>query len=308
MEGGSLRETPQAPRSVSRRIGSAVAPGSRRGIGYAGMALRILPITLVLPVILALAGSRPLQALAGVAAIALLAVAASLMRRGLEQAAAYDTRIVATAPRPLKTLACLGVAVAAFVFAGWGTDGGLLGLGGGPDMLEAGLFGVLGFLGTRLAYGPDPRSAKGVSPELAARAGLRTERIVATIAEAEAKLADIETAADALQSIELKARLHRIVDQGRLILQQLQRDPRDLSRARRFLATYLDGTRDVVRKYAAQQRDLADTPLGESFRRVLTTIEQVFLEQEEVLKRHEALDLDVQIEVLETQLKREGVV
>ena len=88
----------------------------------------------------------------------------------------------------------------------------------------------------------------------------------------------------------------------------MQRDPRDLSRARRFLATYLDGTRDVVRKYAAQQRDLADTPLGESFRRVLTTIEQVFLEQEEVLKRHEALDLDVQIEVLETQLKREGVV
>ena len=71
--------------------------------------------------------------------------------------------------------------------------------------------------------------------------------------------------------------------------------------------TYLDGTRDVVRKYAAQQRDVADTPLGESFRRVLTTIEQVFLEQEELLKRHDALDLDVQIEVLETQLKREGV-
>ena len=287
MEGGSLREAPQGPRSVSRRIGSAVAPGSRRGIGYAGMALRILPITLVLPVILALAGSRPLQALAGVAAIALLAGAASLMRRGLEQAAAYDTRIVAGAPRPLKTLACLGVAAAAFVFAGWGTDGGLFGFGGGPDMLEAGLFGVLGFLGTRLAYGPDPRRAKG---------------------EAETKLADIETAAEALQSVELKARLRRIVDQGRLILQQLQRDPRDLSRARRFLVTYLDGTRDVVRKYAAQQRDLADTPLGESFRRVLTTIEQVFLEQEEVLKRHDALDLDVQIEVLETQLKREGVV
>lgn len=272
------------------------------------MALRILPVTLVLPVVFSLAGGRPVQALAGVAAIALIIGAAALVRRGLEQAAAYDARIVARAPRPLKTLGCLGVAAAAFVFAGWGTDGGLFGLGGGPDMLEAGLFGALAFLGARLAYGPDPRGDKGISAALAARAGMRAESIVAAIAEAEAKLADIEAAADTLQGVELKARLRRIVDQGRLILQQLQRDPRDLSRARRFLVTYLDGTRDVVRKYAAQQRDLADTPLGESFRRVLTTIEQVFLEQEEVLKRHEALDLDVQIEVLETQLRREGVV
>ena len=41
--------------------------------------------------------------------------------------------------------------------------------------------------------------------------------------------------------------------------------------------------------------------------RVLTTIEQVFAEQEEVLKQDDKLDLEVQIEVLETQLRREGV-
>jgi hypothetical protein len=71
--------------------------------------------------------------------------------------------------------------------------------------------------------------------------------------------------------------------------------------------TYLDGTRDVVTKYAAQQRDLKDTELAENLRRVLETIEQVFNEQEEILKKDEALDLEVKIEVLETQLKREGV-
>ena len=110
-----------------------------------------------------------------------------------------------------------------------------------------------------------------------------------------------------LHSRELKTRLDRICQRARTILAQLEQDPKNLTRARRFLVTYLDGTRDVVAKYAAQQRDLDETVLAENFRRVLTTIEQVFAEQEEVLKQDDKLDLEVQIEVLETQLKREGV-
>lgn len=302
-----MRETIDPARSVSRRIGSAGSPVVRLRSGATAWALRLLPLTLAPPVVLALAGGRARQALAGVAAIALLLAAGGLMRRGLDAAAAYDARAVARAPWPLKTLASLTVAAAAFVFAFWATDGGVLGLGAPPSLLEGLVFGLLAFVAARLAYGADPRRDKGIAADLAARSGLRTENVIAAIAEAEGKLDDIEAAGNALQGVELKARLRRIVDQGRLIVRLLEQDPRDLTRARRFLVTYLDGTRDVVRKYAAQQRDVAGTPLGESFRRVLTTIEQVFLEQEEVLKRHDALDLDVQIEVLETQLKREGV-
>jgi hypothetical protein len=40
---------------------------------------------------------------------------------------------------------------------------------------------------------------------------------------------------------------------------------------------------------------------------VLETVERVFEEQREILKRNESLDLEVQIEVLKTQLEREGV-
>ena len=40
---------------------------------------------------------------------------------------------------------------------------------------------------------------------------------------------------------------------------------------------------------------------------MLETVERVFTEQEEVLKRDETMDLEVQIEVLRTQLEREGV-
>jgi len=40
---------------------------------------------------------------------------------------------------------------------------------------------------------------------------------------------------------------------------------------------------------------------------VLVTIEQVFGEQQQKLLENDVLDLDVQIEVLKTQLEREGV-
>ena len=153
----------------------------------------------------------------------------------------------------------------------------------------------------------DPSKDKGLAPELARKAGFSTEQVIEALTEAEAKLREIEQLAGSLNNRELTARLLRIVAQGRAVLAQIEKDPSDLRRARRFLVTYLDGTRDVVRKYQAQQSDLADTELAENFRHVLDTIERVFAEQEDVLKRNETMDLEVQIEVLRTQLEREGV-
>ena len=158
-----------------------------------------------------------------------------------------------------------------------------------------------------LAYGLDRRVDRGALEAAAKRAGVNSRDVLAALEEAQRKVEGIETAAQGLHSRELKSRLDRICRQAYTILGQLEQDPKNLSRARRFLVTYLDGTRDVVTQYAAQQRDLAESPLAENFRRVLTTVEQVFAEQEEVLKQDDKLNLEVQIEVLETQLKREGV-
>ena len=159
--------------------------------------------------------------------------------------------------------------------------------------------------GLRLAYGMDPSKDKGLAPELARKAGVKTEQVIEAITEAEGKLREIEQLAGSLNNRELTARLLRIVTQGRAVLAQIEKDPADLRRARRFLVTYLDGTRDVVRKYREQQSDLADTELAENFRHVLDTVERVFAERQEVLKRNETMDLEVQIEVLRTQLERE---
>lgn len=88
----------------------------------------------------------------------------------------------------------------------------------------------------------------------------------------------------------------------------LEQDPRDLRRARKFLNVYLDGARQVTQGYAKTHGRMTTPELEDSFRRVLTTIEEVFAEQQQKLLEADVTDLDVQIEVLTTQLKREGVV
>jgi hypothetical protein len=221
-----------------------------------------------------------------------------LVESGLAHEAEYQGRDLAKAPRPRKLLGAIVVALGVFVCGLWATSAGM------PLSL---LLGAVAGVGCILVYGMDPSKDKGLSPEVARKAGVRTEQVIEAVTEAEGKLREIEQSARGLHNRELTGRLGRIVTQARAVLAQIEKDPSDLRRARRFLVTYLDGTRDVVRKYTEQQRDLADTELAENFRHVLETVERVFGEQIEILKRNETMDLEVQIEVLRTQLEREGV-
>ena len=132
--------------------------------------------------------------------------------------------------------------------------------------------------------------------------------MIDALEEAHRKVRGIEDAAQGLHSRELKARLDRICRQARTILGQLEQDPEEpvaCPALPRHLPRRHARRGHQVRGAAA--RSCRDRSLAENFRRVLTTIEQVFAEQEEVLKQDDKLDLEVQIEVLETQLRREGV-
>ena len=140
----------------------------------------------------------------------------------------------------------------------------LISVGAAHDRhLMALVFGALGFAGCALAYGLEPMQDRGRLVEAARRATSRPEpapRAASTVdpilAEARRKIADIEAAAASLHSRELTSRLAQIVARARRVLDLVERKPGDLSRARRFLATYLDGTRDVVavRRPAARSR------------------------------------------------------
>lgn len=287
--------------SFARRIGSrveATEPGMMPRIRRHPWALHIATLLPVTPFIIGLVFGETEMALGSLGAIAALQAAAWLIRRGRIAAMEYAERSITKAPPPRKLAGSILVGLAALSLA-YLADGQ-------PLILALVAAGLMGFASV-LAYGLDPRGDKGLDPGLAERAGLRTEAVISALEEARSKVRAIEAEARGIHSLELKRRLAHITQSAQGVLQQIERDPRDLRRARRFLVTYLDGTRDVVTGYRAQQRDLVNTPLADNFRHVLETVEKVFDEQQEILRRNESLDLEVQIEVLKTQLEREGI-
>ncbi len=285
----------------SRRIGGGgPAAGDRpafRMTPARGWLLKLSAAAFAWPLFLALVRGSGSEAIGLVAAIFLLYVGAKSIERGSREQALNEGRALSQSPTPWKLIGALAAGTAAVSIS----------LGSGDDLAITLLYGALVAGACAFTYGLDPRADHATLEAAARKAGVRSKDVIDALEEAHRKVRGIEDAAQGLHSRELKTRLDRICQQARTILAQLEQDPKNLSRARRFLVTYLDGTRDVVTKYAAQQRDLSETALAENFRRVLTTVEQVFTEQEEVLKQDDKLDLEVQIEVLETQLKREGV-
>ncbi len=285
-------------RPSARRIGGAgpppVDPGPRRA-----WIPKIFAALFLWPLLIRLLGFDGGPAVALVAGIALLYLGASWIERGFAVEAALAGRALGSAPRlPFKLVGSLAVGAGAALI-------GLFATPGGPVL--AAVYGLLAAVGCRLAYGPDPRRDPDALARAAEQAGMRPAQVLAVLEEAHGKIRAIEQAAGALHSRELVERVGRIAERARAVLAELERDPRDIGRARRFLATYLDGTRDVIAKFAEQQQAVADTPLADNFRRVLDTVEQVFAEQAELLRRDDRLDLEVRLEVLEAQLRREGV-
>jgi hypothetical protein len=298
-----MAQNPRGEHSIARRVSSrdrVLGEGQGRAGGpQRAWLLRVAPLMLAVPLVWGLLIGRLGDVVALAAGLVLIYFGTFLIESGLVREAEYHARDLIKAPRPpRKLLGAVVVALGVLVCSFGATDAGLL---------QSLLFGAFAGVACVMAYGTDPSADKGLAPELARKAGVKTEQVIEAVTEAEGKIREIEQLAGSLQNRELTGRLERIVAQARAVLAQIEKDPSDLRRARRFLVTYLDGTRDVVRKYNQQQRDLAETELAANFRQVLETVERVFTEQEEVLKRNETMDLEVQIEVLRTQLEREGV-
>lgn len=228
-------------------------------------------------------------------AFASFVVGARFMKAGLTAEAQIRKRRLTPAPGlPKKLIGSLFTGLGTFI-SSW--------LAMGHSLLYAAVIGALATAGATLFYGLDPRG----TGRTRASHGYSTEEILAALTEAENKLRSIEQAARDIRNPELTNRLKRIVRRARKIIGVMEQDPADIRRARRFLNVYLDGARRVTEGYARTHRKTEARELESNFRNVLTTIEGVFEEQHQKLLEHDKLDLDVQIDVLSQQLKKEGV-
>ncbi len=195
---------------------------------------------------------------------------------------------------PLKTLAGLVVAVAAG-FTAFAVVG--------QDTLAALAYAITGAAGYFMYYGAEPPSAR--LPRWTARGGEADARAVLELAYQ--RLDALDTAGRQIANREFRQRLVSISLIVGKILRAIEDDPADLRRTRKFLNVYLDGAQKVALQYARAEAHDTSKEREHNFRTLLVDIENTCLEQHEKLLQHDALDLDVQIEVLSTRLRREGV-
>ncbi len=264
---------------------------------FTGLLLFILPLPLLVAVFIGLARGNILEAVASATAFGLYYFAAALLRKDASLAREAEQRSIMRrrSSLPYKYLASVLVGGATFVAAFMASDKGVVG---------SILFAVVASLGCVMTYGRDKQTAL---PEGMPKVGVTAEEVIDVIDEAEAKLKVIDEARLRIDNTELRDRLQKISAGVREILDLIAADPRDLRKARKFLKVYLDGAERVTSGYA-QAHQLAGNPvLEDNFRRVLSSIEETLIEQKQKLAENNLSELDVQIEVLQMQLEKEGV-
>jgi hypothetical protein len=265
-----------------------------------GLLLFVLPLPVFLAIFASLGSGSLSKFLGNALGFALFMLGAVLTRRGFArlrrdaagQAPGRRPRGGA-APIPYRLAGGATVALATTVTALWGV---------GQNPFVALAYGASAFIGYALTYGLDPLPRRRPVPR-----GKGHAAAIQAIDRAAQRIRAIQAAARRLHDRDLVERLERIAVKGDGILATLEESPKDVRRARKFLVVYLEGTERVVEGYAELHGKTSSARLKANFRSLLESIEETFDQQQAKLYEHDLLDLDVQIEVLEKQLKREGV-
>jgi 5-bromo-4-chloroindolyl phosphate hydrolysis protein len=276
--------------SNARRINSnkRIIHNVRHGIK--GSLLYLLPFPVLIGAIISLVKGNFWSTLILGASFAGFMLSAIIARHGFKLEAKYVEKKLARAPgTPYKTVAAILLSI---------TTGMTAYLAARYGLFSSILMGGATFIAFLLSYGLDPRRDKTGS------LGVTADEVIDALEAAEIKITGIDEARAKIKNLDFDKRLRNITKKAREILQVIEEDPKDLQRARKFLKVYLSGTERVAQSYAKTHKNDATTvELDADFSRVLDSIEQTFAEQHRKLKENDQFDLDVQIEVLETQLK-----
>ena len=264
--------------------------------GLRGILLFILPLPLLFTAVSCLWGGQLWPFIAAGGSYAVFLAGALIARRGIVNEIEYKERPLARArPLPLKSFSAVILGIATTIAAHFAA---------GQDVGISVIFGIGAIAGFFMYYGFDPTESS-VSAD---GHGVSREEMSEALSEAYGKLDRINQARRGIASREFQNRLGFIASSTEKILETIERDPRDLRRARKFLHVYLDGIQKVTEQYAETHKETNSTELEQNYRVLLADMEKVCKEQNEKLLQNDVFDLDVQIEVLSTRLKREGLV
>lgn len=293
--------------SGARRYGGAFSPGANpaamRGpaakpwfarVSWRAVGLRLAPTPLIFAFLDGAIRGETIRLGASAGFWLALLLAAKLAGDGVRAQEAYDERLIArppALPRKLIASALTGLSV-----------GGICWLLAGAEPVLAGFWGLLALGAHVVCFGPDPMRAKGA----AGVPPVELERAAAKLAEAERLVDETARAAAILRDRGLEERIDRLAFAARDILKELEADPRDLPRARRFLTVHLVGLRDAALQFAEARAKGAAEAQRAPFEALLADLEASFAKTRAGLLSEDETALEIEIEVLRGRLKQEG--
>jgi 5-bromo-4-chloroindolyl phosphate hydrolysis protein len=228
-------------------------------------------------------------------ALSILLLSAWLLREGIKAQSEYEARKVARPPAiPRKVFAAVLSGIGVFT-AAW--------LGWNQPIISAGIFAALASGAHVFAFGLDPMKKKGMDDFNS----FDNDRVARAVEKAEITLAELHDAAERIGDRALEARIERFGASVREVFRAVEDDPRDLTRARKFLGVYLVGAKDATLKFVDLYTANRSVEAREDYIALINDLEISFNTHRETLLLDDREELDIEIEVLRDRLHQEGL-
>jgi len=255
-----------------------------------GFLLYLFLIPLFLSVVIALFSMKFWAFMLNLIAFMLFYGVLHLSKKGFIQEREYREAIFTKAPKiKYKNIAAYLLGIATF-FTAW--------MAGGEPLLHSIFWAVLAVVGYWLYYGFDPSEDK-----LEDVGDLSGEVVLETFGEAQRKLAQIEADNKEIKDPVLHAKIQKAITKAQTILDTIADDPKDIRVARKFLIVYIDGVAKVTTSYRALDEADIDALTRQKMLDLMDDVEERFEKELQRLKANNKFDLDVQMDVLKTQIK-----
>ncbi len=261
-----------------------------------GILLYILALPLILSLFFALVSGKSAAILTLAIATVLYLLGATVARKGFLAEREYNKSILAKAPKhKYKTVSAIILAFATFYTSLFATQNSLI-----LSIILA-LFFLIGFY---LYYGFDPLEDK--VGELGI--GVTAEEVIEITGRAKKSVDHLKKIRQRVKDPEVEAMIDSVVRETEDVIGAIEKDPNDLSKARKFFNVYLYRTEQISKEYLKNlENDNIDETLRKNFKELLQSVTKTIHEQKARLDEDDITRLDIQIEALNKQLKNEGV-
>ncbi len=255
-----------------------------------GIFLYIFLIPLFIAITISLLMLKVKYFIANIIAFGLFFATAKANSIGLAQELEYYTKTLTKAPKiPYKLIAGVLLGISTFFSAS---------IAGYQNIFIGIFLGVIASIGYFLYYGFDPRADK-----LTNIGDISAEFVLETLATARGKLKSIEEDMTHIKDTKLTSQLRVAINKAYEILKNIEDDPKDVRVARKFIIVYIDGIKKVTQSYIELDEKDITYETKEKLYNLLSDVEDRFEKEILRLKRNNQFDLDVNIDVLQEQIK-----